>query len=60
MIVGAAPRQSATHLQMPCWAFAALPTAAQVQPAARAIQGVNVQKLANGIRGFMSYTVHCG
>ena len=36
---------------------AALGSAAQAQPAGRAIQGVDVQKLANGILGVMSYTV---
>jgi len=40
-----------------CLAAAVLGTSAQAQLAGRAIQGVDVQKLANGILGVMSYTV---
>lgn len=40
-----------------CMAVLVLGTAAQAQPTGRAIQGVDVQKLANGILGVMSYTV---
>ena len=40
-----------------CLALAGVCADAQAQLAGRAIQGINVQKLANGIVGVMSYTV---
>jgi hypothetical protein len=40
-----------------CLPLAGFCAAAQAQPAGRAIQGADVQKLANGILGVMSYTV---
>jgi hypothetical protein len=46
------------HLRFLLCVAAAVPgTAAHAQLAGRAIQGVDVQKLANGILGVMSYTV---
>jgi len=44
-------------IRLACLLTAALGTAAHGQSTARAIQGIDVQKLANGILGVMSYTV---